>query len=123
LLGASIIEGTDFDPDAIRTARQNEKLNFRTPLVRWRRGDVLRRRSKVGARHDVVLANLYSGILVEAAEIIAGEVAPGGCLWLSGILRQQEREVVAEYRRQGLVLVRTARRGKWVVLQWSKKIS
>ena len=70
LLGARKIVATDFDADAIRTARQNEALNFPTPLIRWRRADVRKLRSTV--RHDLVLANLFSGILCEAAARIAG---------------------------------------------------
>ncbi|MCE0496373.1 MAG: 50S ribosomal protein L11 methyltransferase [Methylacidiphilales bacterium] len=120
LLGASKIVGIDFDPDAVRTARQNERLNFRAPLIRWLCADIRRWRS--GIRHHVVLANLFSSVLVEAAPRIAASVAPGGSLWLSGILRNQEREVTAAYRRRGLVLARSARRGKWVVLQWDKRI-
>jgi ribosomal protein L11 methyltransferase len=116
--GARRIVATDFDADAIRTARQNEMLNFGDSLIRWRQADVKRLRAT--ARHDLVLANLYSGILVQAAERIAGSVGPGGRLWLSGILREQEREVIAAYRRRNLRLFRAARRGKWVLLQWQK---
>ena len=120
LLGAREIVGVDFDPEAVRTARQNERLNFRAPHIRWLCADIRQWRTSI--RHDVVLANLFSSVLVEAAAKIAASVAPGGCLWLSGILRTQEREVTAAYRRRGLVLARFARRGKWVVLQWNKRI-
>ena len=116
LFGARKIVATDFDPDAVRTARENEALNFSKPLIRWRRADV--RRLRATARYDLVLANLFSGILGEAAPRIAGCVAPGGRLWLSGILDSQRREVIAAYRREGLQLIRALRRGKWVMLQW-----
>jgi ribosomal protein L11 methyltransferase len=118
LFGARKIVATDFDPDAIRTARQNEALNFSKPLIRWRRADV--RRLRATARYDLVLANLFSGILGEAAPRIAGCMAPGGQLWLSGILDSQQREVIAAYRGQGLRLIRAFRRGKWVMLQWAR---
>ena len=114
LFGARKIVATDFDPDAVRTARQNEALNFSTPLIRWRRADVRKLRATV--RYDLVLANLFSGILGEAAPQIAGCVSPGGQLWLSGILNSQQEEVVSAYRGQGLKLIRAVRRGKWVML-------
>jgi ribosomal protein L11 methyltransferase len=114
LFGARKIVATDFDPDSIRTARQNEALNFPTALIRWRRGDVKQLRPTT--RYDLVLANLFSGILCEAAPPIAASVAPGGELWLSGILVEQEAEVVAAYRREGLRLRQARRRGKWVML-------
>ena len=116
--GARKIAALDFDAGAVRTARENEALNFSTPLVRWRRAEVKRLRAQ--ARYDLVLANLFSGILGEAAGPIADSVAPGGELWLSGVLRDQEKEVVAAYRRKKLHLVRAARRGRWVMLHWRK---
>jgi len=115
LFGARKIVATDFDPDAVRTARQNEALNFSKPLIRWRCADV--RKLRVTARYDLVLANLFSGILGEAAPQIAGCLSPGGQLWLSGILDSQQREVIAVYRGQGLQLIRAYRRGKWVMMQ------
>jgi ribosomal protein L11 methyltransferase len=115
LFGARKILATDFDPEAVRTARQNETLNFATPLIRWRCADVRKLSSAV--RHHLVLANLFSGILCEAAPQIAAAVAPGGQLWLSGILHTQQKEVIAAYRAQGLHLVRINRRGKWIMLQ------
>ena len=118
LFGARKIVATDFDPEAIRTARQNEALNFSRPLVRWQSGDVRKLRST--SRYDLVLANLFSGILIEAAPQISACVAPEGKLWQSGILRSQQEEVIAAYRRQGLRFDRVVRRGKWVMLQWSR---
>jgi ribosomal protein L11 methyltransferase len=118
LLGARKIVATDFDPDAVRTARQNEALNFSKPLVRWRCADV--KKLRAGARYDLVLANLFSGILGEAAPRIAGCVTPGGQLWLSGILRFQQAEVIAAYRGLGLQLFRAVSRGKWIMLQWAR---
>jgi len=114
LFGARKIVATDFDPEAVRTARQNEALNFSRPLIRWRRADV--RKLHATARYDLVLANLFSGILGEVASQIAGCVAPGGQLWLSGILDSQQQEVIAAYRGQGMQLIRTFRRGKWIML-------
>jgi len=114
LLGARKIVATDWDAEAVRTARQNEALNFRELSIRWQRADVKRLRAK--ARYHLILANLFSGILVEAAAPIAAALAPGGNLWLSGILHSQQAEVIAAYEEQKLHLARTVRRGKWVML-------
>jgi ribosomal protein L11 methyltransferase len=117
--GATRILASDWDADAVRTARQNEALNFTSPLIRWRQADV--RQLKLKSRHDLVLANLFSGILCAAARPIARSVVPGGRLWLSGILRGQEREVIRAYRAQKLHLELTRRRGKWLALFLTKR--
>ena len=116
--GAKKIVATDFDPAAVRTARQNEALNFTTPKIRWRRADV--KQLAEPASYDLVLANLFSGILVEAARRIAAAVAHNGQLWASGILRNQKDEVIAAYRARGLKLLRATTRGKWVMLKFER---
>jgi len=118
LFGARKVVATDFDPDAVRTARQNEALNFSQPLIRWKRADAKKLRPTV--QYDLVLANLFSGILCEAAPQIAACVSPGGQLWLSGILDSQHDEVGKAYRKEGLQLVRAYRRGKWMMQQWTR---
>ncbi len=118
LLGARKIVATDFDPDAVRTARQNETLNFPAPLVRCRCADV--KRLKPAVKYKLVVANLFSGILCDAASSIAGCVQAGGQLWLSGILRSQQDEVVVAYLGQGMKLARVVSRGKWVMIQLEK---
>jgi ribosomal protein L11 methyltransferase len=117
-LGASRITATDLDGEAVRTARANEARNFPAPLIRWQRGDV--RTLKTKTPFDLVVANLFSGILCEAAQPITEAVAPGGQLWLSGILREQGGAVAAAYRARKMVLTRTIRRGKWLLLLLKK---
>jgi ribosomal protein L11 methyltransferase len=118
-LGARCVAGSDFDPDSIRTARQNEALNFSRRLVRWEVGDVLQLRER--GTWLLVLANLFSGILIDAAKRIAAVLAPGGELWLSGVLRSQQVEVAAAFRGAGLRLLKTITRGKWVMQQWARE--
>jgi ribosomal protein L11 methyltransferase len=118
-LGARDIEAADFDPDSIRTARQNEALNFSAPLVGWKCADAKRLRSS-GA-YSLIVANLFSTILCEAAPRINRALRHGGQLWVSGVLRGQQAEVAAAYRGAGLRLVKTTTRGKWVMQQWGKE--
>lgn len=118
-LGAQRIVATDFDAEAIRTARQNEDLNFSVARIVWKCADVKRLRATT--RFDLVTANLFSGILCEAASQISKVVSRGGLLWLSGVLRSQQDEVVAAYRRQPMHLARIVSRGKWVMLQWTRR--
>jgi ribosomal protein L11 methyltransferase len=115
-LGARRIMAGDFDPDAIRTARRNEALNFSRRLVRWQVTDVRQLRER--GVYSLVLANLFSGVLVEASKRIARALSPGGELWLSGVLRGQQEEVAAAFRAAGLRLEKTVTRGKWVMQQW-----
>ena len=111
MLGARRAEAGDFDPDAVRVAKENARLNG-LKGVAVKRLDV--RDWKPPRTWDVVVANIYSGILVEVAPTIAAAVSDGGRLVFSGILREQEAEVLAAFRRAGLRIDRIVRKTKWV---------
>ena len=111
VLGARKVEASDFDPHAVRTAKENVKLNHLRGVV-VKKADV--REWTPTRTWGVVAANLFSGLLVEVAPKIVAAVAPGGRLVFSGILRVQEAEVLAAFRKAGLRIDRTVRKGKWV---------
>lgn len=110
-LGARNVEACDFDPSAIRVARENAKLNG-IKGVTFRRLDVLR--WGPDRQWPVVLANVYGPILIQAAPQIAHAVEPGGVLIISGILREQAEDVMTAFRAQKLTFERVVRKGKWV---------
>lgn len=113
-LGASSVAAFDNDPSAVRAARANARLN-RCSRVDLTEADITR--WSPGRRcHRVVMANLFSGLLLAGAPRILRALAPCGALILSGILRSQEDEVLAAFLSAGLKLEKTARRGKWVAL-------
>ncbi len=110
-LGARRAEAGDFDPHAVRTAKENVRTNA-VKGVRVRRMDV--RQWQPERTWEVVTANLFSGLLIEVAPKIAAAVAPGGALIFSGVLREQETEVAAAFQGCGLEIVRIVRKGKWI---------
>ena len=113
VLGAHRAEAADFDPHAVRTAKENVRANG-ISRVAVKKLDV--RAWQPARAWDAVVANLFSGLLIEVAAKIAASVAADGCLILSGILRTQEGEVVAAYRKVGFRADRIVRKGKWIAL-------
>ena len=110
-LGAKRVEAGDFDPHAVRTAKENVKVNA-TDKVIVKKMDV--RKWEPSRTWDVVMANLFSGLLVEVAHKIAQATAPEGRLIFSGVLREQEAEVVEAFEQNGFEIDRIVRKGKWV---------
>src|SRR5690606_17443386 len=102
IFGAAAVEGCDFDPHAVRTAKENVRING-IKKVRMARLDVTE--WKPERTWDVVIANLFSGLLTAAAKPIARAVAPSGRLILSGILREQEAEVLESMEAQKLAVL------------------
>lgn len=120
VLGARDILGTDFDALALRTARENLRNNGLRG-IKLERSDVLK--WTPDRTWDVVAANLFSGVLIAAATTIAKAVAPTGELLLSGVLREQEQEVLAAFELQRLRVQKVGRKGKWISAKLTKDAS
>ena len=112
-LGAARVLAIDNDPLACAVAQRNARSN-RLRNIEFRMSDVLK--LKLKTKVDVITANLFSELLIRALPGWSQRLVRGGFLILSGILRAQEREVLAALRRNGFVLQEARRRGKWVAL-------
>ena len=64
-------------------------------------------------RADVILANLFSELLLASAPGFARKLANGGWLIFSGVLRKQADEVSAGLVKLGFEPPRIVPRGKW----------
>ena len=92
-LGARSALGTDTDPQALDTSRENaERNNVAAHLTLC-----LPEAVPAGATADVVLANILAGPLVALAPRLIALVRPGGTLILSGLLATQADEVETAY--------------------------
>ena len=108
---------SDIDPLAVEIAAENARLNGVRPWVRAVESDGAgRRRLRRRGPYDVIAANILAGPLLAMAGDLAGVLAPGGRLILSGLLRRQEGAVLARYRARRLGLVRRVMLGDWVTL-------
>ncbi|WP_163560004.1 50S ribosomal protein L11 methyltransferase [Halomonas sp. NO4] len=112
-LGAAHATGTDIDPQALTASRDNAERNGIADSA-----FALHYPERLAAERafPLVLANILAGPLVELAPMIAGHVAPGGRLALSGILESQAEEVRDAYAAQGLAMDEPALREGWVRL-------
>lgn len=96
---------TDIDPVAVRISNENIEKNGWSKLANAVTADALDHPDieKQGP-YDVIAANILAGPLVRIAPQIADALAPGGSVILSGLLADQENQVLSAYRRQGLFL-------------------
>jgi ribosomal protein L11 methyltransferase len=111
--GAGHIDAFDYDALALRTAERHGRLNH-CRRIRFAEKNLLR--WKPTRRYRVVLANVFSEILRQAAPQLTRAVAADGCLILSGIFRVQENDVLPTFCRLGFVPEKIFRRGKWSAL-------
>jgi ribosomal protein L11 methyltransferase len=110
-LGAAEAVGVDVDRAAVAATRANAERNG--VAGRLSVADVL---DEIGGTYDLVLANMLQSQLVAAAPVVAGVLAPGGTLALSGMLAGQRDEVLAAYRRAGLESIAADDDDGWLAL-------
>ena len=107
--GAKRVIAIDRDPVAIATARANARRN-KIDNIDFRVLDV--RRWQFPPRIEIITANLFSELLIE----ILPKLKRAQCLILSGILREQEPQLLRALKRNGIAIVETRRRGKWIAI-------
>ena len=107
--GAKRVIAIDGDPVAIATARANARRN-KLDNIDFRVADV--RRWLFSPRIEIITANLFSELLIE----ILPKLKRAQWLILSGILRDQEAQLVRALKRNGIVILEMRRRGKWIAI-------
>ena len=97
-MGAGDVAGVDIDPQAIESARDNAARNS-CDITYYLPNDfaVSALPQHATGRFDIVVANILSSPLKLMAPMLAGRVAPGGALILSGVLARQAEEVAEAY--------------------------
>lgn len=109
--------GSDIDPIAVRVAAENADINGVAGLVRFLDCPGLDAPEIAGgAPYDLIIANIVANPLIALAPDIAGALAPGGKVILSGLLSEQVDDVSAAYRTEGLVVQDTVPLNNWRTL-------
>jgi ribosomal protein L11 methyltransferase len=113
--GTPVAVGTDIDAPSVRISRENARLN--KAKARFVHASGLNHRDvRAAAPYDLVFANILAPPLVALSQSIKGALKPGGVAILSGLLRTQERRVLAAYRSKGFRLKRRIHRDAWATL-------
>jgi len=113
-LAASIeILAVDNDPNAIAVARRNARMNEVSANIRLLHGSL----NDVSGTYDLILANILAPVIIEMAQLgLGARLRPEGRLVASGILAEQQAEVVTALQQNGMELLSAQQKGDWVVL-------
>jgi len=113
--GTKTAVGTDIDGPSVRISNENAKLNKSTARFVHASG-LGHRLVSQAAPYDLVFANILAPPLVALSQDIKTALKPGGFAILSGLLRTQERRVLAAYLSKGFRLYRRLHRDAWATL-------
>lgn len=111
-LGYAPVHAMDFDPEAVRVARENTRKNKVFEKVRITRADITKLPAN-GKKFDFICANLISNLLLAERKRIISRLRPGGTLVLAGILKHEFAEVRRGYEDSRLQLSASQVEGEW----------
>jgi ribosomal protein L11 methyltransferase len=111
-LGARPVSGVDIDSQAVDAAKANAERN--NVVAHFADS-----RAPITGQFDILIANILANPLKALAPALASHVRPGGKLALSGILVEQEEEMMAIYSPWFAMSVADRREG-WVCLEGSR---
>ena len=112
-LGAKRVEAVDFDPVAVRVARENVRQNGAENVVRTERSDLLK---SVAGKADLIIANIIADIIVRLFGEVEGSLAAGGTMLLSGIIEDRLADVVEAAGRHGFSVEKIEQEKGWAAV-------
>jgi ribosomal protein L11 methyltransferase len=121
------LTASDIDPVSIDVTLENAKLNnvpcgmSQGELALCAAAGTAHPLIMKRAPHDLVIANILAGPLVELAPSFADIVRDGGSLILAGLLNTQAQGVVRAYRKNGFRLQQRVDCGDWPCLWLIKR--
>lgn len=92
-----IQEGTDIEPLSIKAAQYNAKMNnVQSKFKVWNCSNSSSKGYEP-QQHDIIVANILKGPLIELAPVLAEYRKPSSILGLSGIVSSQVDDVIEAY--------------------------
>ncbi len=111
-LGAAAVLGLDIDPAAVKIAKSNIRYNGLQHLVKVR-GSHGTDFDISGNCYDLVVANLYSNVILDIGNNLMTQVASGGHLIISGILSKRSLEIQQYFENLGCIMEAVHGDGDW----------
>jgi ribosomal protein L11 methyltransferase len=112
LLGYEVIDGFDFDPEAVMVSCENAALNQVADKINFEVGNAADWQGRA-EKYDLVCANILGHLLIAFRFNIVSWVAPGGVLVLSGILDRDFDKVSAAFSEVGMKEIERFRDKDW----------
>lgn len=108
--GVGSVTGIEIDPEALRVARENVKLN---KLESIELPDA--QLEDMHTSYDIVVANIIDGVLIKIKKDLMKSLKPGGHMLLTGILEERDSHFFENFlEKSGLTVVRRLEKDEWV---------
>lgn len=115
-LGATEVVACDIDSDACRVAVENVEHNRLSQTITITDKPL----DQINGQYDLVLANILAGENIRLASQLVERLAPQGRLVLSGILIEQEQQVIRGFATFPLIHISTSHRDEWTCIVYQR---
>lgn len=113
-LGAKQVMAVDNDDWSITNAEENIQRNDCSRIILKKANDAI-----TGRQYDIILANINKNVILDNFSSLVYQLAPDGTLLLSGLLLEDEADILAEARKYPMILNgKTTDRG-WICLRFN----
>lgn len=118
LLGASQVQALDYDPVAVKVARENITTSGVGAIVSVAQSDLLQAAS--GKAH-IIVANIIARIIIQLIPQLDAFLAPGGLFIASGIIGERLDAVLASLAAHDFEVVEEMNEDDWYALVCRKR--
>jgi len=118
LLGAKNVTAIDIDEWSITNAQENFDNN-NVAGIQLLQADAP---AIIDKTFDVILANINKNVLLEYIHVLAKQLNTGGMLLLSGLLAEDEQDILLKTSESFLTYISTAKRNQWICILLALKI-
>lgn len=113
-LGANKVIAIDNDDWSIRNAEENIQRN-NCSIINLELSDS----AKQNETADIILANINKNVILNNLSILKDQLKPNGVLLISGLLREDETDILSKTEALRFKLILKAERHNWLCLRFS----
>lgn len=114
ILGAKKIIAVDNDDWSIENAKENIEKNGCKEIELQKAQD-----AGSGKIYDIILANINKNVILGNIENLTRQLAPNGILLLSGLLSDDESEIINAVNQKSLDIKEKSGRNNWIALKFA----
>lgn len=115
MLGADNVLALDTDPSAVRIASENFRLNEVDNVAYAVNGTLSVVEEPLGV-FDLIVANIYTKVILEVAQALVANLSRQGRLVVSGIMADRSKEVESCFKDYGYAVLKKCIEGDWAML-------
>ena len=110
-IGIQKAVANDIDEDSIDNAVENLKLNKVSNKIKLYQNSIPDIKEK---NFDVICANIISSVIKENLQLMHLKLKPKGKLFLSGVLREEERNLKNHLKKNRFKVIEVIRKSEWI---------